>query len=129
MPGTGFWVAFVGVWVIGLILLFTVSPIGIFGKYGKLSRERKDLMQHGIPAQAEILAVTDTGGRVASGLDHILKFRLRVDATAGTQAFEGDAVAPIPVIRFPEFAVGHRANVKVNPHTRAIAIDIGSAGR
>lgn len=127
-PGIGFWLALVagilGAIVLTLVVLFTVSPIGIFSAHNKRMARRYALLSSGRRGTATILAVKDTGRRQSSGDTAVLTYRLRVDATPQAAAFEADSTVPVPEIRIHEFNRGKTVHVKFDASTQEVAMEL-----
>ncbi|KOF52423.1 MULTISPECIES: DUF4381 family protein [unclassified Achromobacter] len=116
-------------WAIGLGLFVVIEACVALWFIRKQVQRRQEaaaqveqVRRTGDPASALVLEATDTGKRLGAYTYFVVKLRLRVTPAAG-EAFETEINANISPVRIPDFAEGKVIAVRVDPRTRAVAVD------
>jgi hypothetical protein len=102
--------------VCGSILVTTAITIGITWLAIRFIRKAmgpdRSILQNGIPAQARILSVQQTG--VMVNYQPQVAFQLEVHPP-GDVPYQAQAKAVIPVVNIPQFQPGTEVPVKIHP--------------
>jgi hypothetical protein len=120
-------------WVLVPVLAWLVVTLGV-----TLLRERRkhraqwaraqkatDILAHGTPATAQVMAFSDTGER-RSGMGAtwaVATLHLRVQATEVAEAFEVDQTTSIDLAELPDYAAGKTIAVRFDPASRDVAVE------
>ncbi|MDH6168399.1 hypothetical protein M2282_003552 [Variovorax boronicumulans] len=89
-----------------------------------------NILAHGTPAMAEVIASSDTGQRRSGegGSWGVLKLHLRVRTSATAEAFDVQQTASIPVAELPDHAAGKTIAVRFDAASRTVAIERSAKG-
>ncbi|NVM91312.1 hypothetical protein FHT32_004976 [Variovorax sp. SG517] len=89
------------------------------------TRRAADILANGTPAMALVISLSDTGQRRSgeSATWAIAKLHLRVQATAGSEAFEVDQTAAIALPELPGHAAGKTLAVRFDPASHEVVLE------
>lgn len=93
----------------------------------RLARTRRavGILANGTPAMAQVISLHDTGQRLSGeGITWaIAKLHLRVQATAGNEAFDVDQTTAIALPDLPDHAAGKTIAVRFDPASREVVLE------
>ncbi|MCB1023825.1 MAG: hypothetical protein KDB79_05525 [Acidobacteria bacterium] len=105
----------VGGALLGALLLFGAILIPLFSMMGSKNR----VLSSGVPAEAKILELTDTGTRINH--NPLVNFTLEV-RPATEQPFQAQVSQTVSVIHLPSYQPGKLVNVRYIPGEKSVAI-------
>lgn len=116
-------------WAWLVVLLIVVEAVVLIGFFRKQAARRAaaeaqvvQVQRTGDPATARVLETIDTGRRLGEVAYLIVKLRLAVQPASG-EPFETLIEARISPVRIGDFSEGREIAVRVDPQTRAVAVD------
>jgi len=101
--------------IIGVLLITGSVLIPLFSNM----RNKNNIIAQGIPAEAKIIALADTGTRINN--DPLVNFTLEVHPQM-QPPFRAEARQTVSVIHLPSYQPGKIVNVKFMPGTNEVAI-------
>lgn len=123
--GDGSDTSFTGIFIIGSVAAFLGGTLlivfAVVGRIRAMNQAQRRLMAEGLPAQARVLAVTQSSMTVNN--QPVIKFRLEVQPPGGLP-FEGEQSSIVPLVNLGRVVPGMTVPVRIDPdHPEQFAID------